>query len=321
MADGSMRDALSLLDQCIAFYLGQKLTYDHVLEVLGAVDTEIFSGLLRKILDKNITGAIALLEELVIQGRELGQFVVDFTWYLRNLLLVQSADDMEDVLDISSENLKLLKEEAQLVKPETLMRFIRIFSELSNQIKYSSQKRILIEIGIIKLCRPAMDQDYESLMQRLDDLEKKVESGAFVVSAPTTGSVQTADLPHAAPVHQRPELPKAIPQDIQDLVKNWELVLGDLGGLPRNYLKQAHLSLGGGNVLLIVLEDTVAVAFLNEEEHLNEIREAIEKNTGKQVEISIVANETGQTFQDVYADLKQLIQMDIVVEEDSKGGF
>ena len=116
-ADGSMRDALSLLDQCIAFYLGQKLTYDHVLEVLGAVDTEIFSGLLRKILEKNITGSIALLEELVIQGRELGQFVVDFTWYLRNLLLVQSADDMEDVLDISSENLKLLKEEAQLVTP------------------------------------------------------------------------------------------------------------------------------------------------------------------------------------------------------------
>ena len=61
-ADGSMRDALSLLDQCIAFYLGQKLTYDHVLEVLGAVDTEIFSALLRKILEKNITGSIALLE-------------------------------------------------------------------------------------------------------------------------------------------------------------------------------------------------------------------------------------------------------------------
>ena len=61
-ADGSMRDALSLLDQCIAFYLGQKLTYDHGLEVLGAVDTEIFSALLRKILDKHITGAIALLE-------------------------------------------------------------------------------------------------------------------------------------------------------------------------------------------------------------------------------------------------------------------
>ena len=50
-----MRDALSLLDQCAAFYIGQKLTYDHVLEVLGAVDTEVFSRLLRKILDRDCT--------------------------------------------------------------------------------------------------------------------------------------------------------------------------------------------------------------------------------------------------------------------------
>lgn len=315
-ADGSMRDALSLLDQCIAFYLGQKLTYDNVLEVLGAVDTEIFSALLRKILDKNITGAIALLEELIIQGRELGQFVVDFTWYLRNLLLVQSADDMEDVLDISTEHLKLLKEEAELIKPEVMMRFIHVFSQLTNQIKYSSQKRILIEIAIIKLCRPAMEQDYASLIQRMDDLEKKMESGAFA-AVPAAGSVQTA----SAPMRKRPELPKAIPEDIQELVRNWNLVLGDLSGLIRNYLKQAHLSLGGGNVLLIVLEDTVAVACLNEEERLAEIRDAIEKNTGKQVEIRIIANETGQPFDEAYADLEQLIQMDIVVEEDSEGGF
>ena len=86
--DGSMRDALSLLDQCIAFYLGEPLTYDHVLEVLGAVDTEVFSRLLRSILANNVVQAIELLEELIVQGRELGQFVTDFVWYLRNLLLV-----------------------------------------------------------------------------------------------------------------------------------------------------------------------------------------------------------------------------------------
>ena len=143
-ADGSMRDALSLLDQCIAFYLGQDLTYDKVLETLGAVDTEIFSRLLRQILEKNVTGAIGVIDEMVIEGRELGQFVNDFTWYLRNLMLVQSSDDMEDVLDISTENLALLKEEAQMVDTDILMRYIRIFSELSNQIRYAVQKRILI---------------------------------------------------------------------------------------------------------------------------------------------------------------------------------
>ena len=93
-ADGSMRDALSLLDQCIAFYIGQKLTYDHVLEVLGAVDTDVFSRLLREIIEKDIVRVMKSLKDLVMQGRELSQLATDFTWYLRNLLLVKSSDNM-----------------------------------------------------------------------------------------------------------------------------------------------------------------------------------------------------------------------------------
>ena len=219
--DGSMRDALSLLDQCIAFYLGQELTYDKVLDTLGAVDTEIFSRLLRQILDKNITGAIQTVETLVIEGRELGQFVTDFTWYLRNLMLVQSSDDMEDVLDISSENLALLKEEASMVDADILMRYIRIFSELGGQIKYASQKRILIEIAIIKLCKPEMEKDYTSLVDRIDSLEKKLEKGV-VMAAPGSarhgvgGSAQGAQGGSLPKV----ELPKAIPEDVKQVLTN-----------------------------------------------------------------------------------------------------
>ena len=104
--DGSMRDALSLLDQCIAFYLGQTLTYDKVLEVLGAVDTEVFSKLLRKVIQGDVTASIHILEDLIVGGRELGQFVGDFTWYMRNLLLVKTSEDPEEAIDVSSENMK-----------------------------------------------------------------------------------------------------------------------------------------------------------------------------------------------------------------------
>ena len=117
--DGSMRDALSLLDQCIAFYLGEKLTYEHVLDVLGAVDTDEFSKLLREVLDGDVTQVILHLENMIMQGRDLTQLVNDFTWYLRNLLLLKSSDNMEDVLDVSAENLEQLKEEAAMVRDET----------------------------------------------------------------------------------------------------------------------------------------------------------------------------------------------------------
>ncbi len=123
-----MRDALSLLDQCIAFYLGQKLTYDNVLEVLGAVDTDVFSQLLRNIIKRDIPRVLDTVEDLVMQGRELTQLSSDFTWYLRNLLLVKTSDNIEDVIDVSTENMLQLKEEAQMIEPDMLLRYIRIFS-------------------------------------------------------------------------------------------------------------------------------------------------------------------------------------------------
>lgn len=126
-ADGSLRDALSLLDQCIAFYLGKTLTYDNVLEVLGTVDVEVFARLLRYIRKGSVADCIAVLEEMIVTGRELTQFTIDFTWYLRNLLLAKTSDDLEDILEVSTDQLMLLKQEAQSVDAETLIRYIRIF--------------------------------------------------------------------------------------------------------------------------------------------------------------------------------------------------
>ncbi len=78
-------------------------------------------------------------------------------------------------LDVSSENLKLLEEESQMVDTETLMRYIRIFSDLSSQIRYATQKRVLIEIGLIKLCRPAMETNLDSVLDRLRVLEQRID--------------------------------------------------------------------------------------------------------------------------------------------------
>ena len=147
-ADGSMRDALSLLDQCIAFYLGQKLTYDNVLEVLGAVDTDVFSRLLRSVIRRDVPKVLDIVDDLVMQGRELTQLATDFTWYLRNLLLVKTSDNIEDVLDVSTENMQQLQEEAGMVEADMLLRYIRIFSELSGQLKYAAQKRVLLEVAL-----------------------------------------------------------------------------------------------------------------------------------------------------------------------------
>ena len=312
--DGSMRDALSLLDQCIAFHLGEKLTYENVLEVLGAVDTEVFSRLLRRILDEDVTGAIRILGELIDEGRELSQLVNDFTWYMRNLLLLQSSDDMEEVLDISKDNLEALKEEAALVKPETLIRYIRVFSELSSQVKFASQKRIMVEIAIIKLCRPQMEKSYDSVLDRINSIEKKLEKGIPVVAQ----AAQTQDMQQAAasgPIVKK-ELPKAIPQDISELMKHWKSILSEMGATSKVYLNKAVTSLGNSSDLILMFDDENAYEYLSENRAgcMDTLASLIEKRIGKKVEVTVKKNNSAVSAKEAVVDLTDMINFDIEEE-------
>lgn len=317
-ADGSMRDALSLLDQCIAFYLGKKLTYDNVLEVLGAVDTEVFSAFLRLILKEDIVGLMKQLEDLVMQGRELGQFVVDFTWYLRNLLLISSSDNMEDVLDISTENLARLKEEAEMIDQNRLMRYIRIFSELSGQIKYAVQKRIYIEMALIKLCKPAMENNYESLIDRVAKLEEKIEQGNFAVSPKPQPAIssEAEQLPKKSV-----ELPKAIPEDVKQVVEQWYQIVRQMPAMIQTLLKNAKLSIAGDNRLLIVFREELAYEYVNGESHKEELQNIIAQTIGKQVDLELRVLEGGSRFEDTYANIEELINMEVTIEDGVQEDF
>ena len=315
MADGSMRDSLSLLDQCAAFYMNETLTYDHVLEVLGAVDTEVFSRLLRQLLAMDVHQVIETVDELVMQGRELSQLAADFTWYLRNLLLVKSSDNMEDVLDVSSENLALLKEEAQMIDSDTLIRYIRIFSDLTNQLKYATQKRVLLEVTLIKLCRPAMDQNKDALLDRIRAIEKQLEEGAW--EAPVRERiVYASDAKEAGEPKPKPELPQALNEDVKAVAKDFRMIINEASPMLRTYLKKARLSAGEGNRLLIVLPDELSASAVATPEHKEEIQSLIEQKIGKKGEIDVRQMEAGRRFEDNFVDLENLINMEITVEDE-----
>lgn len=317
MADGSMRDALSLLDQCAAFYIGERLTYEHVLEVLGAVDTEVFSRLLRELLNMDARAVIEAVEEIVMQGRELSQFVTDFTWYLRNLLLVRSSESMEDVLDMSAENLARLKEEAVMIDSDTLMRYIRIFSELSGQLKYAAQKRVLLEVALIKLCRPQMEDTQDALLERLrfveqqmEQLEERVSNTRQTARAVYVEAGEEEEKPAEAPA-----LPKALDEDVKLVVKDFRSMVQDISPLLKTYLKKARLSAGEGNRLLIVLPDEVSESVVKTQEHVQEIKQLIADRIGKEIEIDVRHVEEGRRFEESFVDIENLINMEITIEE------
>ena len=318
VADGGMRDALSLLDQCISFYYGQSLSYDKVLEVLGAVDTELFSELLRMIMADDIVNAMKLIEDVVVKGRDLYQFTVDLTWYLRNLLLVRSSDeDIEDIIDVSSENLKRLKEEASVIKTESLMRYIRIFSALSNDIRYASQKRVLLEMAVIKLCRPSMEKDNESVLERIRLLEEKAEKGAFNAMQPAGDKEQDKEDRYIKP-EEEPKLPPALSEDVKKAASMWKLILKAVeeekhGMIARN-LATANVSAVEDNKLLIVTKSDMAASALRLGDNEEQLSRIIDEKVGKHVDIEITHMEEGKRFSDYYVDLSK-INAEIEVED------
>ena len=328
-ADGSLRDALSLLDQCIAFYLGQDLKYDNVLEVLGAVDTEVFSQLLSKVICQDIAGCIHLLEELVIQGRDLGQFVIDFVWYLRNLLLIKTSDNVEDVIDASAENLKLLKEQSQLVDSDTLMRYIRIFSELSNNVKYSSQKRILVEIALIKLTKPAMEQSKElsDIISRLTMIEKQLEEGVKVNPAQGNMGSTVNDSGkerlgnEADRVKQaKKRVIEALPEELNSVATQWNNIISSLqDGALCGMLRSAHVTVSeDGSTLELIFEAITAFNYVKREEYLAQIEKVIEQKTNRHVHLKAILLKQNEDFHNMFTDIRDLVKMDIEIEDDKE---
>ena len=255
VADGSMRDAISLLEQCISFYFGQKLHYEDVLDVLGAVDTEVFSRLLREVVSGSVPGCVALLDEIIAQGRELVQFVTDFIWYLRNLLLVQTTEISAQAMDMSAQSLERLKEESSMVDLPELMRYIRIFSELSGQIRYASSGRVLVELALIRMMQPATENDPATLAIRLSAVEEKLESGSFTAAAPKTGAEgQPAGLRQDAPDEipgPEVELSEADYNDYEQLKKDWNEIVAAIKRPEHGFLAGTQISGGAGGVTIV----------------------------------------------------------------------
>ena len=350
-ADGSMRDALSLLDQCVAFHYGKLLTYENVLDVLGAVDTSVFGKIFRAVAEKDTRGCIYQLEELVMQGRALGQFVNDFIWYLRNLLLLATTDDAENLLDMSEDNIRLMKEEAGLQDPETLMRYIRVFSELSNQIRYGSQKRVLVELAFIKLTKPAMEHNFDSILQRIQDIEDRLEDGSFALpAAAAAGGMQAGAgisppdagqnagrnpgqggglgaVPGAAPAAYSPgdvqpprqvELPPGQLEDLNAIRNEWGKIIREVGGSVRSSFRNTVVEPDGESCLCVVFTSPEAYAIGNRPTALGEIERHVEAAFGKKIYFKARLAGAGERFDTIYVSKKELeekIHMDIQEED------
>ncbi len=179
MCDGAMRDALSILDQAIS--INNKVEYDDLIDMLGITTNDSMVSIVNNIIGRDTEGCIRVVNKLISDGKDVTLLIRELITHMRNLLMVSVSNNLEDVLDMSVENIESLRVQSSKIRVEEIMRCINILQEAEDSSKGTKQARIYLELAIIKMCKIKYDTSVETVLARLNRLEEKIASGNITV--------------------------------------------------------------------------------------------------------------------------------------------
>lgn len=193
-ADGSVRDAESVLDQ-LAAYADGPITARDVLMVLGILEEEVALKFADSIIDRDVIACLSLVSQVLEEGKDPRQIIRTILDHFRDLMVAKTSDSPKDLLDSTETRLQMLQTQATRAPVEDILRTLNTLVATEAEARWSPQPRLLLEIALIRLCRPEMDPTLEGLRTRLQALEQRL--GAESPSPRQPGSKPALD-PSAA---------------------------------------------------------------------------------------------------------------------------
>ncbi|MBQ9609338.1 MAG: DNA polymerase III subunit gamma/tau [Lachnospiraceae bacterium] len=308
VADGSMRDALSILDQCISFNLGEELTYDRVLNTIGAVDIDIYISLFEAIITDNVNKAVSIVDDAVWQGKDLSQFVIELIGFIRNVLMLKLDEDFD--VDIASEKKNALIEFGKELKEDYLINYINILQEASNKLAYVRTKRVVVDVAIIKMCKPEMQKDYSAIEKRLENLEKKSEElgekQVVYVSAENAKTFNTTvvadnevnktasdkDESNKIIGNLKKEFPEAEYKEIVSIISIWKPLMNKVMRIQRRFIEKAKVVPGDIRSAIDLVfvrnsDNALAIEYFEKKENRSLLEEEISELAGRDIHIGV----------------------------------
>lgn len=179
-SQGALRDALSILDQCMSFG-NEKIEYNDVIELLGTVNIDELFELSQAIIGEDTKKSLQILNEFIIWGKDIRNLINDLIDHFRNLMVCKVSRELDEIISLPEETIERLKEQAKTININDLIRILNILSETQDSMKSSSNTRILAEVTIMKIAQPMFDESKEALIKRIENLEQIIESGNIKV--------------------------------------------------------------------------------------------------------------------------------------------
>lgn len=299
LADGGMRDALSILEQCVSFYYGEHISFEKVEYIVGASDNTVLFDMLDALNNHDTNKALKICYEVNNSGRNLMQFVTDLITQCRNLLVAKTTTE-QIALDYSQEYIERLVQQAESIEANELIRYITNLANLENELKTSISPKVLLEITIVKMCELQMDNSsgansVDKMMAMIDKLQKEVadlkKNASSLAAAPTVAStrqVQKEIIPT--------KLAEAVPEETKEIVARWPEILNWIANDNRGawaFLSNCQLEYNEGNMLYLIYKE----GFLKSAERFTaDVHKAIGAIMGKEVRIKPILNREFETM-------------------------
>lgn len=298
IADGGMRDALSLLDQCTGH--GKHITADIVCDVAGMTGKDHLFALADAAAENNASKALETVNELHANSCDMERLCSDLVGHFRNLMIVKTVKSASDVLVCTAEELEQYKTQSGKITLENILYCISLLQESMANIKRGVNRRIEIEMAMIKLCSPSLSSDNEALLRRISDLEMKIRTGAIAVKADATSEPIKESKPQtpkeeANPVDTSYPAEEAQPEAQQEensdgeLPIDWAEVLGELTktNMPLWGVLTGSQAVIRGDYVLIKSDNPTLSAFIRTGSNARDVKEAVYRVTGKKYRLGL----------------------------------
>ncbi|WP_315169622.1 DNA polymerase III subunit gamma/tau [Metaclostridioides mangenotii] len=224
-SQGALRDALSILDQCMSF--GEdKITYDDVVELMGTVNIDQLFDLSQYIIDQDIKKSLQSLNEFISWGKDIRNLINDLISHFRNIMVCKVSKDMEDILSLPEDTIEKIFEQSEGVEINSLIRILNVLSETQDSVKSSSNPRVMVEVAVMKIAQPIFEDSREALLDRIENLEKIIESGNIIIAPQSSGVEAYGNEKLAKEIHTETEHYEVVKSEDVELVESsWKEVL------------------------------------------------------------------------------------------------
>ena len=313
IADGGMRDALSLLDQCTGH--GKHISADIVCDVAGMTGKDHLFAVADAVAQTNAGKALEIINDLHANSCDMERLCSDLINHFRNLMIVKTVKSASDILVCTAEELEQYKVQSGKLTLENILYCISLLQDSMANIKRGVNRRIEMEMAIIKLATPNLTSDNEALLRRISDLEVKIKTGAIAVSAPATAVKPAEESKPVAPtekpeaVEKAPEVAESKPAVAPDeypaeapktqsqqeestdgeMPIDWAEVLSELTktNMPLWGVLNGSSAIIRGDYVLIKSDNPTLSAFIKTGGNARDVKEAVLRVTGKKYRLGL----------------------------------